>query len=66
MNIDIQLLGDFRVCVDDLEIDASAWRRSSAAALVKLLAVTPQHKLHREQVMEAFWRWPKRRSRHPL
>ena len=55
MKIEIQLLGDFRVRVDDLEIDASAWRRSSAAALVKLLAVSPQHKLHREQVMEAFW-----------
>ena len=55
MKIEIELLGDFRVRIDDLEIDPSAWRRSSAAALVKLLAVSPQHKLHREQVMEAFW-----------
>ena len=33
----------------------SLWRRDRAAALVKLLAVTPQHGMHREQVMELFW-----------
>ncbi len=31
------------------------WRRDRAAALVKLLAVTPQHRIHREQVVEIFW-----------
>jgi DNA-binding SARP family transcriptional activator len=32
-----------------------AWRRSKAKALVKLLALTPGHRLHREQVLEALW-----------
>jgi DNA-binding SARP family transcriptional activator len=51
----IQLLGRFGVRVDDREIPASEWRRDRAAALIKLLAITPQHRMHREQVMEAFW-----------
>lgn len=34
---------------------ASLWRRDRAAGLVKLLAVTPQHRLHREQVVDRFW-----------
>lgn len=55
MKISIELLGRFSVLIDDHEIPASEWRRDRAAALIKLLALTPQHRLHREQVMEAFW-----------
>lgn len=55
MKASIDLLGRFVVRIDDREIPAADWRRDRAAALVKLLAVTPQHRLHREQVMEAFW-----------
>jgi len=55
MRVEIQLLGRFAVTVDGVAVEASAWRRESAAALVKLLAVTPQHRLRREQVMDLFW-----------
>ena len=32
-----------------------AWRRNRARALVKLLALAPEHRLHREQLMDALW-----------
>ncbi|MBI1760528.1 MAG: winged helix-turn-helix domain-containing protein [Acidobacteria bacterium] len=31
------------------------WMRRKAKALLKLLALAPQHQLHREQLMEALW-----------
>ena len=51
----IELLGRFRVTVGADVVPAAAWRRSKAAGLVKLLALAPGHRLHREQVMEALW-----------
>ena len=36
-------------------VPGSAFGRRSAAALVKLLALTPSRRLHREQVMDALW-----------
>jgi DNA-binding SARP family transcriptional activator len=51
----IELLGGFRVVVATEPVSADAWRRSKAAALVKLLALAPAHRLHREQVMDALW-----------
>lgn len=51
----MQLLGRFSVRIDDREISAAAWKRDRAAAIVKFLAVAPQHRVHREQAMEAFW-----------
>jgi DNA-binding SARP family transcriptional activator len=55
LRLKIEVLGRFRVTVDNKEIAADAWRRERGAALVKLLAVTAGHRLHREQVIEAFW-----------
>jgi len=51
----IQLLGRFGVRLDGEEVPSIAWKRDRAAALIKLLAVSPQHRIHREQIMEAFW-----------
>jgi DNA-binding SARP family transcriptional activator len=51
----IQLLGRFHVCVGARQVDDSAWRRRKAAAIVKLLALAPQHRLHREQLMDMLW-----------
>src|ERR687890_192766 len=51
----IQLLGDFRVSVGSRVIEENAWRRRKAASLVKLLALAPGHRLHREQVMDTLW-----------
>jgi DNA-binding SARP family transcriptional activator len=55
LKIYIQLLGHFAVQIDRREIPAAAWRRDRAAAIVKLLAISPEHRIHREQAMEAFW-----------
>ncbi|MDE1993649.1 MAG: hypothetical protein KGI75_14185 [Rhizobiaceae bacterium] len=55
MKISINLLGRFVVRIDGAEIPSSAWKRDSAAAIVKLLAISPGHRIHREQAMDAFW-----------
>jgi len=49
------VLGGFRAEVGGQPVAEDAWRRSSAAALVKLLAVTPGHRMHREQLIEVLW-----------
>jgi DNA-binding SARP family transcriptional activator len=36
-------------------IDDAAWRLRKAKSLIKLLALTPKHRIHREQVMEVLW-----------
>jgi len=51
----IGLLGRFRVAVGGVEVPGEAWRCSKAAALVKLLALAPAHRMHREQVMDVLW-----------
>src|ERR671937_650000 len=56
----IRLQGGFRVEVDGRPVPPDAWRRRKGADLVKLLALAPRHRLHREQVMESLW--PERES----
>src|SRR5215212_1973715 len=51
----VWLLGGFRVSVGSRSVPQDAWRLRKAAALVKLLALTPGHRLHREQVMDILW-----------
>jgi DNA-binding SARP family transcriptional activator len=51
----IQLLGRFSVVVDGAFISGDAWRSRRAADVVKLLALSSDHRLHRSQVMEALW-----------
>jgi predicted ATPase/DNA-binding SARP family transcriptional activator/DNA-binding CsgD family transcriptional regulator len=51
----IWLLGGFRVSVGSRTIEDKQWRLKKAAALVKLLALLPAHRLHREQAMDLLW-----------
>jgi DNA-binding SARP family transcriptional activator len=51
----ITLLGRFEVVVDGAATPERCWQRRSAAALVKVLALTPGHRLHREQVIDMLW-----------
>jgi DNA-binding SARP family transcriptional activator len=51
----IELLGGFSAVVDGAPVPDGAWRLRKARELVKLLALTPQHRLHREQAMDTFW-----------
>ena len=49
------LLGGFKVSVGPRDIEADRWRLRKATNLIKLLALAPQHRLHREQVMYTLW-----------
>src|SRR5215211_5014323 len=51
----VWLLGGFRVDVGSRTITRDAWRLRKAAALVKLLALAPGHRMHREQAMDILW-----------
>jgi predicted ATPase/DNA-binding SARP family transcriptional activator/DNA-binding CsgD family transcriptional regulator len=51
----IRLLGGFQVSVGARTIEEDSWRLRKAASLVKLLALAPNHRLHREQVMDLLW-----------
>lgn len=49
----IWLLGVFRVVAGNRVIHDSAWRLRRAHNLIKLLALAPYCRLHKEQVIEA-------------
>ncbi|MDX2008177.1 MAG: tetratricopeptide repeat protein [Meiothermus sp.] len=51
----IQLFGSFQTSVETVSLGAEGWRRRKASDVVKLLALQPQGRLHREQVLEALW-----------
>src|SRR5215212_7809813 len=51
----VWLLGGFRVGVGSRTITQDAWRLRKAASLIKLLALAPGHRLHREQAMQFLW-----------
>ena len=50
------LLGGFSATVDGQPVSDRAWRLKKARELVKLLALAPGHRLHREQAMDVLWR----------
>ena len=52
----VSLLGGFAAAVDGVPVPEAAWRLKKARELVKLLALAPGHRLHREQVMDVLWR----------
>jgi DNA-binding SARP family transcriptional activator/DNA-binding CsgD family transcriptional regulator len=51
----IQLLGGFRVTRGEQTLLDYHCRQRRAAALIKLLALAPSRRLHREQVMDTLW-----------
>ena len=56
MPVSVTLLGGFAAAVDGTPVSDSAWRLKKARELVKLLALAPGHRLHREQAMDVLWR----------
>ncbi len=54
--VEIDLLGGFAARVDGVAVAERAWRLRKGRELVKLLALAPGHRLHREQLMDALWR----------
>jgi predicted ATPase len=53
--VTVNLLGGFGAAVDGIEVPPAAWRLKKARELVKLLALAPGHRLHREQAMDVLW-----------
>jgi predicted ATPase/DNA-binding SARP family transcriptional activator len=51
----IWLFGGFSVSVGDRTIEQDEWRLRKAGNLIKLLALAPGHRLHREQAMDLLW-----------
>jgi DNA-binding SARP family transcriptional activator/Flp pilus assembly protein TadD len=54
--LEIRLLGTFEISVDGVPVNRKSWHRRKPMQLVKLLALQPNYKLHREQAMELLWR----------
>ena len=54
-SVRIGLLGGFRVRVGPRLVGKDRWRLRKARSLVKLLALSSGHRLHREQAMELLW-----------
>jgi len=55
VDVSLELLGRFAVVVNGAEVDERAWRLRKARTLVKVLALAPGRRLHREQTMELLW-----------
>lgn len=53
--VDLWLLGRFQVSVDREPVPDTAWTHGRSRDLVKLLAITPSHRLPRDHVLEALW-----------
>jgi DNA-binding SARP family transcriptional activator len=53
--VTVGLLGGFSAAIDGVAVPPGAWRLKKARELVKLLALAPGHRLHREQAMDVLW-----------
>jgi DNA-binding SARP family transcriptional activator len=51
----IRLFGAFAVSVGGEVVPEGAWRLRKAKSLVKLLALAPERRVHREQTTELLW-----------
>ena len=54
-DVRVEVLGGFRVLLDGLAVDEGAWPGRRSAELVQLLALSPRHRLLRDEVLEAMW-----------
>ena len=51
----IWLLGGFKVSVGSRSIGEGEWHLRKSQSLLKVLALSPGHRLHRDQAMELLW-----------
>src|SRR5215212_3938129 len=56
--LQIRLFGSFAVRVGERVVPEGAWRLRKGKSLVKLLALSPDRRVHRERATE--WLWPDR------
>jgi DNA-binding SARP family transcriptional activator len=55
VRVEVTLLGGFAVSIDGVPVPSHRWNRRPAAALVKLLALAPRGRLHRDRIADALW-----------
>ena len=55
LGLEVDLLGGFAVRVDGRSVPATAFARRRARTLLKLLALQPGYRLHRDQVLDLLW-----------
>ncbi|GAA3194958.1 hypothetical protein GCM10010468_04940 [Actinocorallia longicatena] len=48
-------MGGFEVRVSGIAVPSSAWNRRNAASIVKILALEPRRRMHRERLVSALW-----------
>src|SRR2546423_6903378 len=53
--LQIRLFGAFEARVGDEVVPEGAWRLRKGKSLVKLLALAPERRVHRERAMELLW-----------
>ena len=51
----IYLMGGFRLSLGEQSIQADQFKLRKARSLLKLMALTPTHRLHRDQLIELLW-----------
>src|SRR3954453_13427757 len=51
----VRLIGGFAVQWEGTPVPEDAWRLRKARSLVKLLALAPEHRVHREEACELLW-----------
>ncbi|MCK1820553.1 winged helix-turn-helix domain-containing protein [Streptomyces sp. XM83C] len=51
----IRLLGGFGVTVAGRPVPAGAWRLRKARTVLKLLCLSPGHRMHRDQLYDVLW-----------
>src|SRR4051812_39148127 len=51
----IRLLGGFAVDVDGRDVGTRPWRLRKARTVVKVLALAPEQRMHRDQLLELLW-----------
>ncbi len=54
-NVRLFLLGGFRAEREGEPVPDDAWQRRHARSLIKVLAIAPGHRLHREQIEDLLW-----------
>src|SRR4051794_18081153 len=53
--LEIRLFGAFTVSVGDQPVPEGAWRLRKGKSLVKLLALSPDRRIHRERAIDLLW-----------
>ena len=53
--LQVKVLGTFTVSVNNRRVNDSAWKLRKAKAVLKLLAIAPDHRLPRDKVLDTLW-----------